>query len=328
VTVQWGILSTARINDKFLAGAAQSAELDVLAVASRDGERASRYAHEHGIERAYGGYEQLLADQDVEAVYISLPNSLHVEWSRRALAAGKHVLCEKPLSRRAADVEAIFDLAEREGRLLMEAFMYRHNPQTARLVELVRSGAIGRLRMIRGAFSFALTDDANVRLSTGLEGGALMDVGCYCVSAARLLAGEPERVSGHQVTGGDGVDVLFIGSMRFAGDVLAYFDAGVTLASRDELEVVGDQATLFLDDPWHCTDPVIELRRAGSVERIAITPVNSYRLEAENLSAAIRGKVQPLLVRTDAVGQAAAIEALYEAAGTGRAVELDPDQTS
>jgi xylose dehydrogenase (NAD/NADP) len=314
VTLQWGILSTARINDRFLAGAAQSAALEVLAVASRDEERAGQYAHEHGIERAYGGYDELLADPDIEAVYISLPNSLHLEWSRRALAAGKHVLCEKPLGRRAADVEAIFDLAEREGRLLMEAFMYRHNPQTARLVELVRSGAIGRLRMIRGAFSFALTDDANVRLSTELEGGALMDVGCYCVNAARLLAGEPELVSGHQVTGGDGVDVVFVGSMRFAGDVLAHFDAGVTLASRDELEVVGDQATLFLDDPWHCADPVIELRRGGTVERIAITPVDSYRLEAENLSAAIRGEAEPLLGRADAVGQAAAIEALYEAA--------------
>jgi xylose dehydrogenase (NAD/NADP) len=322
MTVQWGILSTARINDKFLAGAAQSPELEVLAVASRGEERASRYAREHGIERAYGGYDELLADTDVEAVYISLPNSLHLEWSRRALAAGKHVLCEKPLSRRAADVEAIFDLAAREDRLLMEAFMYRHNPQTARLVELVQSGAIGRLRMIRGAFSFALTDDANVRLSSELEGGALMDVGCYCVSAARLLAGEPEIVSAQRITGGDGVDVGFVGLMRFAGDVLAHFDAGVTMASRDELEVIGDQATLFLDDPWHCGNPVIELRRGESVEPIAVAPVDSYMLEAENLSAAIRGTAQPLLGRADAVGQAAAIEALHEAADSGRSVEL------
>jgi xylose dehydrogenase (NAD/NADP) len=321
VTVQWGILSTARINAKFLTGAAQSTELEVLAVASRDQQRADEYAKEHGIARAYASYDALLRDEDVEAVYISLPNSLHLEWSRRALLAGKHVLCEKPLGRRTADVEAIFDLAQRERRLLMEAFMYRHHPQTARLVELVASGAIGRPRMIRAAFGFGIADDADVRLSTELEGGALMDVGCYCVNAARLLAGEPELVTGHQVTGGDGVDVLFAGSMRFAGDVLAQFDAGITVAARDELEVVGDQASLFLDDPWHGAEPVIELRRRGAVQPIVLEPANSYRLEAENLSAAIRGEAAPLLGRADAVGQAATLEALYEAAVSGRAVK-------
>ena len=146
MTVQWGILSTARINDKFIAGVAESQQSAVLAVASRDHVRAEHYASERGIERAYDSYEALLADSDVEAVYISLPNALHLEWTGRALEAGKHVLCEKPLSRRAADVRAAFDLAERHDRLLMEAFMYRHHPQTARLVDLVRSGAIGRLR--------------------------------------------------------------------------------------------------------------------------------------------------------------------------------------
>ena len=158
MTVQWGILSTARINDKFIAGVAESQQSAVLAVASRDHVRAEHYASERGIERAYDSYEALLADPDIDAVYISLPNALHLEWTGRALEAGKHVLCEKPLSRRAADVRAAFDLAERHDRLLMEAFMYRHHPQTARLVDLVRSGAIGRLRLIRAAFSFHFED--------------------------------------------------------------------------------------------------------------------------------------------------------------------------
>ncbi len=259
---------------------------------------------------------ELLADPDVEAVYVSLPNSLHLEWTERALRAGKHVLCEKPLSRRAADVEAAFDLADANGRLLMEAFMWRHNPQTTRLVELVQSGAIGRLRLIRATFSFPIPagDTGNVRLSAGLEGGALMDVGSYCVNAARLLAGEPEAVIGHQLIGGDGVDVAFAGAMRFAGGVLAHFDAGIILAARDELEVVGEEASLFLDDPWHCQTPVIELRRDDAVQRIEVAPMSSYRLEAENLSAAIRGDDEPLLGRADAVGQARAIESLYAAA--------------
>jgi xylose dehydrogenase (NAD/NADP) len=316
MSVQWGVLSTAHINAKFLAGVAQSDECDVLAVASRDADRAATYARENGIDRSYGSYEQLLDDPDVEVAYISLPNSLHVEWTERALRKGKHVLCEKPLSRRVADVEAAFDVAESADRLLMEAFMWRHNPQTERLVELVQAGAIGRPALVRAAFSFSIGagDEANVRLSAELDGGALMDVGCYCVSAARLLAGEPEAVSGHQLIGGDGVDVAFAGSMRFPSGMLAHFDAGIALADRDELEVVGDEASLFLDDPWHCREPVIELRRDGTVERIELEAADSYRLEAENFSATIRGRAEPRLGRADAVGQARVIEALYAAA--------------
>jgi predicted dehydrogenase len=318
--VSWGFLSTANINDKLLAGAAESDRADVIAVASRDAARAAAYARERGIERAYGSYEELLADPDVEAVYISLPNSLHVEWSIRALEAGKHVLCEKPLSRRAADVERAFDVAEESGRLLMEAFMYRHNPQTARLKELAEGGTIGRLRLVRAAFSFPLTDGENVRLNSSLDGGGLMDVGCYCISGTRLLGGEPERVYGEQVLGESGVDELFTGTMRLPGDVLAQFDAGLVLPVRDELEAIGEDGSLFLDDPWHCKRPVIELRTAGGAEEIAVEPADSYRLQLENMSDAIRGEAEPLLGREDAVGQARAIEALYRSATEGRPV--------
>ncbi len=320
--IKWGILSTARINRLFLAGARQSPEVEVVAVASREASRAESYAREHEIERAYGGYDELLADPEVEVVYISLPNSMHTEWSVRALEAGKHVLCEKPLSRRPADVELAFETAERHGRLLMEAFMYRHNPQTRRLAELVRRGVVGPPRLIRSAFSFATRDPSNIRLSSVLGGGALMDVGCYCVSGTRLIAGEPERVSAEQVIGGDGVDVSFAATMRFADDVLAQFDAGLAFATRDELEVVGEEGSLFLDDPWHCRVPSIELRSDRGVERIEVEKLDSYRLEAENLSAAVRGEAPLLLGRDDALGQARAIEALYEAAGSGRAVTL------
>ncbi len=196
----------------------------------------------------------------------------------------------------------------------MEAFMYRHNPQTHRVVELVRERAIGSLRLIRTAFSFVARDPADVRLSRELDGGALMDVGCYCVSGTRLLAGEPERVAGFQVLGGDGVDISFTGVMQMPDEVLAHFDCGLSLTPRDELEVVGDEGSLFLDDPWHCRKPVIELRRDSSVELIEVPRADSYGLEAENLSAAILGEADPLLGREDAVGQAQAIEALDLAA--------------
>jgi D-xylose 1-dehydrogenase (NADP+, D-xylono-1,5-lactone-forming) len=320
---KWGIISTARINRLVLRGARQSDRVDVVAVASRDRGRAEVYAREHGIESAHGSYEALLEDRGVEAVYISLPNSLHVEWSIRALEAGKHVLCEKPLDRRPEEVERAFEAAARAERILMEAFMYRHNPQTARLTELVAGGAIGELRVIRSSFSFSLGDPQNVRLAAELDGGALMDVGCYCVSGSRLLGGEPERVYGEQVTGESGVDVLFSGTMRFPRDVTGHFDCGFVMPGRDELEVVGSEASLFLDDPWHARRAVIELRRAGSVEEIELEPADSYRLELENLSDAIHGDAEPLLGRDDALGQVRAIDALYRSAGTRAAVALD-----
>jgi xylose dehydrogenase (NAD/NADP) len=315
--VRWGILSTARINTKLLAGARSADNATVVAVASRDRGRAERYAAEHGIARAHGSYEELLADPEIEAVYIPLPNAMHIPWTRRALEAGKHVLCEKPLSRHPGEVEAAFDLAEQRGLLLMEAFMFRHHPQTTRLQQLVADGAVGRLRMIRGAFSFPLTNPSDVRMSTALDGGGLMDVGCYCLSAARMLGGEPERVHAEQALGGDGVDVAIAATMRFANDVLAHFDAGLALAARDELEVVGEDGTLYLGDPWHCRESVIEWRHGDQSERIEIERADPYRLQVENFSAAVRGVATPLLGREDAVGQARAIEALYASADGG-----------
>jgi predicted dehydrogenase len=320
--VTWGILSTADINKKLLPGAQESDQVEVLAVGSRDLERARAFGAKWGIPRAYGSYEEFLADPDIEAVYIPLPNTMHCEWSIRALEAEKHVLCEKPLSRHPADVEAAFDTSERTGRLLSEAFMYRHNPQTKRLKELVDSGAIGELRLIRSTFSYSLFDTGNIRLRTEVEGGSLMDVGCYCISGSRLLGGEPEVVSGQQFVGPSGTDWVFAGTMQFPGGVLATFDCGTSLPERDELEAIGTKGSLFLDDPWHCLNPGIELRRGGTVERIEVERVNSYRLELEDLGAAIRGQGTPLLGREDAVQQARVIEALFQSAETGAAVSL------
>jgi predicted dehydrogenase len=320
--IRWGVLSTALIGTKkVIPGIQRSKRGTVDAIASRDTERARRTAAELGIPKAYGSYEELLADSDIDAIYNPLPNSMHVEWSIRALEAGKHVLCEKPLSRHPADVERAFDVAERAGLVLTEAFMYRHNPQTARLTELVAGGAIGELRVVRAAFSFTIADPANIRLAADLDGGALMDVGCYCVSGARLLAGEPERVYAAG-TFEDGVDTVFAGMLQFPGGVVGEFDCGFRLPLRDELEAVGTEGSVFLDDPWHCRNPVIELRRADGVEEIALEPVDSYRLELENLADAIEGKAEPLLGRADALGQARTIDALYRSAGSGDVISL------
>jgi xylose dehydrogenase (NAD/NADP) len=311
----WGIISTADINRKVIPGTKASPKVDLVAVASRDQARAEEYAREWGIERAYGSYEALLADPDIEAVYISLPNAMHCEWSIKAVEAGKHVLCEKPLTRQPDEAEAAFDAADRAGRFLMEAFMYRHNPQTKRLRALIDEGAIGDVRLVRSTFSYSLYDADNIRLRTDVEGGALMDVGCYCVSGSRLAAGtEPLSVYGQAWYGPSGTDWVFTGSMRFPRDVLAIFDCGTALPERDELEVIGSEGSLFLDDPFHCIVPVIEHRRFGEVERIEIERADSYRLQLENFSDAIRGKGEPLLGRTDALGQARALDALYRSA--------------
>jgi D-xylose 1-dehydrogenase (NADP+, D-xylono-1,5-lactone-forming) len=319
---RWGLLSTARINRRIVAAAQKSEEIELLAVASRERARAEEYARANRIGRAYGSYAELLADEDVEALYIPLPNSMHVEWSVRALEAGKHVLCEKPLARTAADAERAFEAAERTGRLLEEAFMYRHNPQTLRVKALVDEGAVGRVRLVRALFSFPVQGERNIRLLAELDGGALTDVGCYCVSGARLLCGEPEVVSAEAVTGPTGVDEVFAGLLRFPGGVLAQVHCGLVLPFQDELEVIGEDGALFVDDPWLCWKPGIELRRGEEVERIPVEPADSYRLELERFGAAMRGEETLLLGREWSVAQARVLEALHRSAAEGVPVTL------
>ena len=320
--IRWGILSTARIAEKLIDGARVAEDVEIVAVGSRDLARARAFADEHGIPQAFGSYEELLAS-DIDAVYIPLPNALHVEWSVRALEAGKHVLCEKPLARDPAQVERAFDAAERAGRVLMEAFMWRFHPQTAEVVRLVREGALGSLRLIRAAFGFNLPWLENVRWERALEGGALMDVGCYGVSAMRLLCdAEPERVSGEQVVR-NGVDARFAGVLRFPGDVLGVLDCGMDVHRRNSLEVVGDAGTILVPSPWQTPlGARIVLTREGEPEEIRPETVDPYARELEAMGRAIAAGEPPPLGRADALGQASTIAALYRAAETGVAVRL------
>ena len=312
MSLRWGILSTANITKKLLGS---GHDQQFVAVGSRDLGRAQAFASEHGLARAHGSYEELLADPEVDAIYNPLPNSLHVEWSIKALEAGKHVLCEKPMSRHPDEVDRAFDVAEREGRVLEEAFMWRHHPQVARTRELIAAGDIGDLRVIRAAFAFVAADPNDIRLQADLDGGGLMDVGCYCVSGCRTLASaEPVRGYAEYIPGGNGVDVALAATLRFPGDVVAHFDCGVSYLGGDQLEAVGSEGSVFLDDPWHGREAVIELRRNGLVERIETGPANSYALELADFEAAVRGEDPPLLTRADAVAQARAIEALYTSA--------------
>jgi predicted dehydrogenase len=283
VGLRLALLSTARINEKLVTGARETDAVDVVAIGSRDLVRAEAQASSLGIERALGSYEAVLKDPDVDAVYVALPNSMHVDWSIRALRAGKHVL-------------------------------WRHHPHARMLVELLPR--IGELRLIRAWFSFPIQGTGDLRQSAELEGGALMDVGCYCLSGARLVAGEPVEVFGTQVSGGgQGVDVRFTGVLRFEGDVLATFDCGIDVARRHGLEVVGSEGAILLKDPWHSLEPDLELRAGdGSVEELQAERMDPYACELRDLAAAVAGEREPLLGRTDAAGQARAIAALYRSA--------------
>ena len=314
--VRWGLLGTGGITRSLLAGARRSSAVEIVAVGSRTGERAAEFAAANGIGRAHPSYEALLADPEVEAVYISLPNSLHHPWTLQALAAGKHVLCEKPYSRRPADVHAAFDTADRAGLILSEAFMWRHHPQARAAVELLPT--LGELQTIRATFSFTLEREGDVRLERDLDGGSLMDVGCYCVSGARLLTGEdPDVVYGIQVVGPTGVDVRFNGLLHFPGGAVAEFMSGFE-TDHHGLEAIGSDGSFRLTSPW--------LAEAASVVRdgveTAFDLVDPYQLELEDLSSAIREGRRPLLGREDALGQAHTIEALYRSAESGTPVPI------
>jgi D-xylose 1-dehydrogenase (NADP+, D-xylono-1,5-lactone-forming) len=310
LSLRWGILSTANITKKLLGS---GHDQQFVAVGSRDLARAQAFASEHGLARAHGSYEDLLADPEVDAIYNPLPNALHVEWSIKVLEAGKHVLCEKPMSRHPEDVERAFDVAEREGRVLEEAFMWRHHPQLQRARDLIATGDVGELRVIRAAFAFNAGNPDDIRLQVDLEGGGLMDVGCYCVSGCRALASaEPVRGYAEYVPGGNGgVDVALAATLRFPGDVVAHFDCGLSYVGGSQLEAVGSEGSVFLADPWHGREAIIEVRRGSSVERIETGPANSYALELADFEAAVRSQRPPLLTRADAVAQARTIAALY-----------------
>lgn len=297
-----GVLSTANITRKVLA-----AGVEVVAVASRSEDRARAFAAEHGIARSHGSYEALLADEEVDAVYAPLPNSMHVEWSIRALEAGKHVLCEKPLSRDPDEVERAFDAAERAGRTLMEGFMWRHTPQARKLLEVLPDP----IRLVRAHFSFPAREEGDIRLDPGLHGGALMDVGCYCVNAARYVCrAEPESVTaqatwvkGPGPSTQDGVDVALAGTMRFPGGTLAHFDCAMNAAERSELEIVGDDTRVVVRDPFHSRDVGIEVDGAP----IEVEFRDPYACEFEALA-------DPIFGRADAVGQARALQLLHQSA--------------
>jgi D-xylose 1-dehydrogenase (NADP+, D-xylono-1,5-lactone-forming) len=331
----WGILSTGNIARQFATGVRASRSGILAAVGSRGATSARDFAAAFGIPSAYGDYQSVLDDRGVAVVYNALPNSMHHEWTVKALRAGKHVLCEKPIASSASEAEEMFEVAQRNGRVLMEAFMYRSHPQTLAVVEAVRGGMIGELRLIRTSFCFRTTKiDGNIRFSRKLAGGALMDIGCYCVNFSRLFAGgEPTDMT---VTGKlhrSGVDELAAGTMTFANGVVASFTCGMTLHADNTAYLCGSDGFIEIPVPWkppkenggftvaRSTPP-----RMDSAGKLAPTPpprervvvnVNAdlYGIEADDFAECVAGRKKPTVTREDSVGNMKVLDAMREKLG-------------
>src|SRR5215510_11146019 len=283
--LNWGLLSTARINRALVPPLRASKRNQLLAVGSRSQESADRYAREWKIPRIHGSYEALLADPEIDVIYNPLPNHLHAEWTIKAVEAGKHVLCEKPIALSVAEVDAMQAAAQKHGYVVAEAFMYRHHPQTLKVQEIVKSGSLGTLKLIRGSFSFVLTREGDVRLNPEWGGGSIWDVGCYPISYTRTVVGEePLEVFGWQVTGETGIDATFVGQMKFKDDVMAQFDSSFVIPFHAFMEIIGSEGTLNIPNPFKPNeDEKIYLTRGDNVETIKIRGQELYIGEVEDM---------------------------------------------
>lgn len=321
--LNWGLLSTARINRALIPPLRASNRNQLLAVASRSQQSADNYAREWKIPRAPGSYESLLADPEIDVIYNPLPNHLHAEWTIKAVEAGKHVLCEKPLALTVDEVNAIEVAARQNGRVVAEAFMYRHHPQTLKVQELVDKGSIGELRLIRGSFTYVLSGDGDVRLDPAMGGGSIWDVGCYPISYARTVVGSnPIEVFGWQVTGPTGIDQTFVGQMRFEGGIFAQFDSSFAIPFQTFMEIVGSEGTLSIPRPFKPeTDEEIYLTRDNKTETIKIRGESLYIGEVEDMTDAILLGREPRISLEDSRFNVAVIVALLESARSGRALK-------
>jgi predicted dehydrogenase len=325
--LRWGILGPGRIASRIVRGLAASERGELVAVASRDLGRAEAFARTHRVARAYGSYEALLAAGDVDVVYVALPNHLHSTWTVRALDAGKHVLCEKPLALSVAEVDAIAAAADRNHRLAVEGFMYLHHPQIRTAIALARDGALGPLELVRGSFSFFLTYPDDPRIDPTMGGGSLWDVGCYPVTFARRVAGsEPDRLTAEARFDDRGVDRTFAGQLHFPGGLIAQLDSSFAEPDRQSVEVVGGAATLTLSAPFLSApdgpQPGIVEVREGTASRIDVAAVDQVALEVDDLHAAILDGTSPLVDLTFSRGTIATLVALDLAARA--AAGIDP----
>jgi xylose dehydrogenase (NAD/NADP) len=322
--LRWGLLSTANINRSVIPPLRNSPRNRLVAVASRNKARADEYARKWDIPQTYGTYEELLAAPDIDVIYNSLPNGMHAEWTIKAAQAGKHVLCEKPLGVTPAEVDAMADAAQKAGVYVTEAFMYRHHPQTLKVKELVDNGAIGKLLMVRGAFTFTIARETDIRLNKELSGGSIWDVGCYPISYIRYIVGaEPTEVFGSQNTSASGVDETFIGQMRFPNGMYGNFDSGFRAPFRTHIEIVGNEGIITVPRPFK---PDIEgrilLTKGDQTETITSEREELYLGEVEDIADAILSGQPPRISMAHSRANVATIVALLQSAREGKPISM------
>ena len=313
-TLRWGLLSTARINQALIGPLRNSKRNKLVAVASRNQETADAYARQHNIPQAYGSYDALLADPEIDVIYNPLPNQMHAEWTIKAVEAGKHVLVEKPIALSVAEVYAMDAAAKKHNRVVSEAFMYRHHPQTLKIIELIESGKLGTVRFVRGCFSAVFVRDNNFRWDPAQGGGALWDVGCYPLSFTRTVLGaEPLEVFAWQLTGKTGVDETLVAQMRFPGDVYAQFDCSFIIPYRASMEVLGTRGGLSIPTPFKPGEKEhIYLTHPHNVtDTITIKGQELYSGEVEDMADAVLLGQAPRVTLADSRANVAAIQALF-----------------
>ena len=314
--LRWGILGTGGIARKFATQLPQSARAKLVAVGSRCAAGARSFADDFPCT-AHDGYDCLLADPNVEAVYVSLPNSLHHRWTIAALEAGKHVLCEKPIAANAGEAQEMFDTADRTGRVLMEAFMYRHQPAIRKLLQTVHGGAIGNVKLIRAHFTYNRpVDTADVRYRPDLAGGSLMDVGCYCINFARAVAQrEPTSMYAVAQLHSTGVDEYAAATLRFGDGPLCVFTCGMTVDADRTSFIGGSAGWLAVDTPWFgCEAFTFDAGgRRRTIEHKA--PMEVYALEADALAATIQDGTTPTISRADTLGNMRVLDKLRKVIG-------------
>jgi predicted dehydrogenase len=328
-TLRWGILSTATIaRTKVIPGIAAASSCEVVAIGSRDLAAAEAVAAAHAIPRAHGSYEALLADPEVDAVYIPLPNHMHAPWTIAAAEAGKHVLCEKPLALTASEAETMVAAADRAGVALMEAFMYRHHPSWLAVREIAASGRIGDLVAIQSWFSYFNDDPANIRNIQEAGGGALYDIGCYCVNLSRMLFdAEPDRVSGEIVRDPvGGTDTVVAGMLAF-GERIATFTASTRAEDDQRVDVYGTRGRTSVEIPFNIPpDRPTRIRVAAGgdppvapqVETMTFDAADPYTAEAEAFARAVLAGRPVPVPPADAVANLRVLESLFASADAAR----------
>jgi predicted dehydrogenase len=316
--LKWGLLSTARINHRLIPAIRAAERAELAAIASRSQKRAEAYAAEWDIRRVHGSYQSLLDDPDVDAIYISLPNSLHAEWTVRAAQAGKHVLCEKPLAVSVTECDQIIAAAESAGVVVIEAVMYLHHALLSKGRQLIEEGAVGRVTLVRGVLSFFLDRPDDVRWKPELGGGALWDVGSYPVSFIRWMAGEPEEVFGWQTLSESGVDETFAGLLRYRSGVLGVFDCGFRTPWRSEAQVFGTEGTLTIRQPYAISaESKILLRRGSEEQEFGVRDIEVYQCEVDAMTAAVLDGAPLPVSLSSSRSNVATMSALYASARSG-----------